>query len=229
VAQQVFGTVLSLINGAQEGHPTGSKRGRKMAGIIEEAWVALHEPLHAFFRKHVLDEATAEDLLQEVFLGIHTHADQLRETDKLESWIYQLARHQLIDYYQSNKPAYSLEVVDPEAVAAELPEPDIRGELARSVARMVYLLPAPEREALLLTDYRGLTQRELATRLGLSVSGAKSRVERARRRLKQLLWDCSHFAFDRLGRVIDYHPHCACCRSGACQSQRATHESPLAR
>ena len=66
-------------------------------------------------------------------------------------------------------------------------------------------------EALLLTDYEGLSQRELATRLGLSFSSAKSRVQRAREMLRQLLLDCCHFEFDRLGRVVDYQPRCDCC------------------
>lgn len=52
-------------------------------------------------------------------------------------------------------------------------------ELASSVAAMVNALPESYREALYLTDYQGLSQRDLASRLGLSFSGAKSRVQRA--------------------------------------------------
>jgi len=76
---------------------------------------------------------------------------------------------------------------------------------------MVDSLPADYRQALLLTEYQGLTQRELAQKLGLSVSGAKSRVQRAREKLKAMLLDCCHFEFDRRGKVIDYQPNCACC------------------
>ncbi|MBO0791933.1 MAG: RNA polymerase sigma factor SigZ [Ktedonobacteraceae bacterium] len=189
------------------------------AGVTEHAWYALHDPLRTFFRKRVRDEETAEDLLQDVFLTVHTHADSLRETDKLERWIYQIARHRLIDHYRSKKLAVSLEDVDQEVLPEEdLPEEDVRAELAPSVAAMVNALPEPYREALFLTEYQGLSQRELADRLGLSFSGAKSRVQRAREKLKQLLLDCCHFEFDRLGRVIDYQPRCACCSTGSCQT-----------
>jgi RNA polymerase sigma-70 factor, ECF subfamily len=78
--------------------------------------------------------------------------------------------------------------------------------------------PDEYRQALLLTEYKGLTQRELAERLGLSFSGAKSRVQRAREKLKAMLLDCCHFEFDRLGKVIDYQPKCACCRDRECGS-----------
>ncbi len=176
------------------------------ADVTEHAWYALHEPLRAFLRKRVREAETVEDLLQEVFLRIHTHAGTLREGEKLESWIYQIARHRVIDYYRSQKPAISLEEVDQDTFLEELPEEDVQAELAPSVAAMVNALPEPYREALYLTEYQGLSQRDLASRLGLSFSGAKSRVQRAREKLKQLLLDCCHFEFDRLGRIIEYQP-----------------------
>lgn len=192
-----------------------------VTAVTEHAWLALHEPLLAFFRKRVRDEATAEDLLQEVFLRIHTRAETVREEEKLESWIYQIAHHRLIDYYRSQKPLVPLEAVEEDVFLEEMPEEDVQSELAPSVAAFVQVLPEPYREALILTEYQGLSQRELATRPGLSFSGAKSRVQRAREKLKQLLLECCHFEFDRLGRIIEYHPHCACCSAGACSPMGA--------
>jgi RNA polymerase sigma-70 factor (ECF subfamily) len=98
----------------------------------------------------------------------------------------------------------------------------VQAELAPSVAAMVNALPEPYREALYLTEYQGLSQRELAARLGISLSGAKSRVQRAREKLKQLLLDCCHFEFDRLGRIIDYQPRCTCCSTRPEQIRQET-------
>ena len=56
----------------------------------------------------------------------------------------------------------------------------------------------------------------LAERLGLSLSGAKSRVQRAREKLKQQLLECCHFELDRRGHIIDYQPRCQCCETAAC-------------
>jgi RNA polymerase sigma-70 factor (ECF subfamily) len=179
--------------------------------ITEHAWYALHEPLRAFLRKRVRETEVAEDLLQDVFLRFHTHAGTLRDEEKLESWIYQIARHRLIDYYRQRRPVVPLDASIQDTLLAEMPEDDVQAELAPSVAAMVNALPEPYREALYLTEYQGLSQRELAERLGISLSGAKSRVQRAREKLKQLLLDCCHFEFDRLGRIIDYQPRCTCC------------------
>jgi RNA polymerase sigma-70 factor (ECF subfamily) len=199
-----------------------------LAEVTEHAWYALHEPLRAFLRKRVRNEEAVEDLLQDVFLRIHTHADALRAEDKLESWIYQIARNRITDYYRRQKPVLSLDEADQETLLEDMPEEDVQAELAPSVAAMVNVLPEPYREALYLTEYQGLSQRDLATRLGLSFSGAKSRVQRARAKLKQLLLDCCHFEFDRLGRVIDYQPRCACCTVETCQgNQEATSSSSI--
>jgi RNA polymerase sigma-70 factor, ECF subfamily len=64
-----------------------------------------------------------------------------------------------------------------------------------------------------MTEYHELSQIELAVRLNLSISGAKSRVQRAREKLKEAFLDCCHFEFDQLGRVIHYEPKCSYCAS----------------
>lgn len=68
------------------------------------------------------------------------------------------------------------------------------------------LLPDPYRDAIVLTQFEGLSQKELADRFGISASGAKSRVQRGRAVLKALLLECCQFEFDRRGSVIDCTP-----------------------
>jgi RNA polymerase sigma-70 factor, ECF subfamily len=190
-----------------------------MYTTTERIWETFHVPLQQFIRRRVSDDATAEDLLQDVFLKIHQHVETLEDVKKLESWIYRLARNTIIDYYRSTRTTTSLDVVEALQLPDELPDEDVISELFPSVRAMVTSLPAQDRQALILTEYQGLTQKELAERLGLSVSGAKSRVQRARAKLKQQLLDCCHFELDRRGHVIDYQPRCACCSTGACSLQ----------
>jgi RNA polymerase sigma-70 factor (ECF subfamily) len=78
---------------------------------------------------------------------------------------------------------------------------------------MIRTLPEPYRDALVLTEFEGLTQKEMAARLGISLSGAKSRVQRGREQLKRMLLARCEFEFDRLGRIIDCKPR----RKDACQ------------
>lgn len=188
-----------------------------MSMTTEQVWEAFHVPLRHFIRKRVSDEETTEDVLQEVFLKIHQHIDTLKEAKKLESWVYQITRNAIIDSYRrKEKPTEALDAPEMTDMPEELPDDDIVTELSPAVRAMVRSLPEPDRQALILTEYQGLTQKEFGERLGLSFSGAKSRVQRAREKLKQMLLDCCHFEVDRRGHVIGYQPRCQCCETGAC-------------
>jgi len=173
----------------------------------EKVWEEFNTGLKQFISRRVPDEASAEDVLQEVFLKIHTRIDTLRDKERLPGWIYAIARNAIYDYYREQKTL----VPDMPPELPEDPFDNVVAELAPGIRRMVESLPAEYREALVLTEYEGLSQRELAERLGLSYSGAKSRVQRAREKIKQMLLDCCHFEFDRTGHVINYQPRCSCC------------------
>ena len=188
-----------------------------MVITTEQAWEAFHTPLHQFIRRRVADEATAEDILQEVFLKIHQSGSSLKDARRLESWIYQITRNLIIDHYRSRRhPMISLDAGKALDLPEDLPDDDIVNELLPCVRAMVLALPDQDRQAVILTDYQGLTQKELGERLGLSFSGAKSRVQRAREKLKQELLACCHFELDRRGHILDYQPRCDCCEQSAC-------------
>ena len=86
--------------------------------------------------------------------------------------------------------------------------------LEKGLMNMIKQLPPKYSEALLLTDYEGLTQKELSEKLGISLSGAKSRVQRARKLLKEMYMKCCHIEFDRNGTIVDVYPKsCSKCSS----------------
>ncbi len=179
-----------------------------MHTTAETIYNDFHAKLRSFTLRHVSDADAADDILQEVYLKIHAHVDDLRDGDRLESWIFQITRNAITDYYRRARPQDEL----PDSLPAPVDEePDTASELAASITDMVRCLPRKYRQALELTDLQGLSQAELAGRLNISVSGAKSRVQRAREKLKEALLDCCHFEFDRYGRVIDYHANCPDC------------------
>lgn len=187
-----------------------------MNPTFETIYKDFHSQLYHFIIGRVSDPDTAEDILQDVYLKIHSNIDDLRESDRLQSWIYQITRNAITDYYRRVQPQDEL----PESLASPLEdEPDALSELTASVKGMLNCLPDKYRQALELTELQGLSQVELATRLNLSVSGAKSRVQRAREKLKEAFLDCCHFEFDRLGRAIHYEPKCSHCtkNSSACE------------
>src|SRR5688572_22870704 len=87
-----------------------------MVLTTERVWHDLHERLLRFIRARVADEASAEDILQEVFLKIHARIGSLRDEERLESWVFQIVRHAIADYHRAQRPHAALpeEVVAPD-------------------------------------------------------------------------------------------------------------------
>jgi RNA polymerase sigma-70 factor (ECF subfamily) len=85
---------------------------------------------------------------------------------------------------------------------------------------MIAALPESYREAIQLAEINGLTQLEAARRSGLTFSGMKSRVQRARSQLKDMLLDCCRVELDRRGGILDYAVRDATkCPCGPCGSE----------
>lgn len=176
-------------------------------------WQQFHPDLARFVARRIPEPAAAEDVLQDVYLKLHTQLNSLRDSARLPAWLYQVTRNAITDYYRQRP---TLELPDDLPLPpAEDPPDETALRLAQSVRSMADQLPAHYREALLLVDYEGLSQLDLAERLNLSYSGAKSRVQRARELLKQMLLACCHVQFDRVGNILDYQPRCLCCHDAA--------------
>jgi RNA polymerase sigma-70 factor (ECF subfamily) len=162
-------------------------------------------------RAEFIDDATTDDTLQDVFLKMHAGLASLKDETKLKSWIYQIARNAIIDYFRSQKP-----FVD---VPAWLPQPEvdpgerITQELSECLQPMMQRLPRNYREAVMLSEMQGLAQRKVAQVQGISISGAKSRVQRGRFLLKKMLTECCRLEFDHSGRLCDYER-----KDGACDA-----------
>ena len=180
---------------------------------LEQVWLDHHNGLLSFIRRHVSDLHVAEDILQDVFLKAHRHLSRLKNAGRMQSWLYQITRNAVIDHYRTHRLTESL----PDDLAQEQWDED--GEWWRDwgkcVVPMMKHLPDAYREALLLSEINGLPLKEVAAQLGLSLPGAKSRVQRGRVKLKQLYLDCCEIEFDRRGNPISWSAK-NCCRSFQC-------------
>ena len=180
-----------------------------MIAATGELWEAFNRQLFSFIRKRVNDTQDAEDLLQEVFLRVHTRLDSLRDQERLVPWLYQVARNAVIDYYRGTRDLAPL--MDRFPVLDEPAEPDPAAEIAAGLEEMLKSLPDLYRETLLLSEIQGKKHKDIAVQLGISLSGVKSRVERGRELMRRDLWECCHFEFDRRGHLIHYEPRPECC------------------
>ncbi|MCB0562236.1 MAG: RNA polymerase sigma factor SigZ [Phaeodactylibacter sp.] len=167
----------------------------------EQLWGQVHNNLEQYILRQVKDPVAAQDLLQDVFLKMQAKLPQLREPEKAAPWLFRIAKNTIIDHYRqaANQPVAGL-VTEPAGTEQE----DITQEFAYCIRPFIDSLPEKYREALLLVEIQGLSQKELAERLGISYSGAKSRVQRGREMLKEALLECCHIQADRYGNILGY-------------------------
>jgi RNA polymerase sigma-70 factor (ECF subfamily) len=182
-----------------------------------DIWQDFSSRLKSFILGRVRDEHDAEDILQDVFLKVHRNLHNLRDEDKLKVWVYQITRNAVYDYYRQRKV-----VVDPVQQLeswAQDPVPDnVTDEVASCLRPMLDALPEIYREAIVLTEFEGLTQKAMAQKLDLSLPGAKARVQRGRKKLEEMLLGCCHFEFDRRGNILAVQPKEESCRYCGCDT-----------
>lgn len=171
----------------------------------QSVWSQLSSDLRRFIRRRVPDDHTADDLLQETFVRIHRGLPALGDGDRLTAWVYRIANNVIADHHRKRIPT---SVPDDEAIAVPLVEPRslIMEGAAKWLGEIIDMLPEASREALRLSEIDELTQQAVADRLGLSLSGAKSRVQRGRSQLKEALLKCCRFDLDRHGNVTECDP-----------------------
>jgi RNA polymerase sigma-70 factor, ECF subfamily len=177
-------------------------------------WEDFHGRLRSFVSRRVKQPADAEDVVQEIFLRIHRNLSTVKDEARLPAWIFKIARNAIVDYFRNSaRPAEAL------AEDFDLPAPtgppeidhSALQELAHCLEPMIEALPESYRHAIRLTDLSGLAQSAAAKQTGLSVSGMKTRVQRARRKLKTMLFQCCEIQFDNRRGVVAYQR-----RSGSC-------------
>lgn len=168
---------------------------------IETIWEEYHTKLAAFIRSKV-DEDVVDDLLQDVYIKIIKNIHTLEEGTKFESWLYQITRNTIIDHYRTRRISEQL----PEWIQnPQLGEEEkISKDLSTCLSPMINELPEKYRNAIILTEIENKTQKELAEHEGISLSGAKSRVQRGRVLLQEMLIKCCRFELNKENQVIWY-------------------------
>lgn len=170
---------------------------------ISDAWTTHGRELLRFVSSRITDADEAWDLVQEVFLRAMLQNRGLCGIDNPRAWLFHVARNLLIDRYRLTKLQVPLDDADyPAPVESDPPVEALSNCLPRALAEL-----APEdREALTLCDIEGLPQQAFAERLGLTLPAAKSRVQRARKRLKAQLVSACQVRFDEAGKVCCFVP-----------------------
>ncbi len=180
--------------------------------IVENIWNDISVPLKGFIKRHVRNDQDADDILQDVFYKIYNNIGGLKDVDKIHAWVYKIAKNTIMDFYRAQTHELVFTELLEEIMVDTKNEITANDEVAQCLRAMIDHLPEKYKSAIILTEFQNLTQKELGARLGLSASGAKSRVQRARTKLKEMLLCCCSFEFDYRGNIVDYKTKCNDCK-----------------
>ena len=167
---------------------------------IMTVWNELNSQLFNFVLSKIKDTETSKDIVQDVFVKVFSKIETLKDQEKVVSWIYQITRNEIVTYFRKNKTQLPYDEIQ----GQQSEEKNLTSEFSQCIEPMIDLLPEIYKEALLLSEIKNISQKELATQLGISYSAAKSRVQRGRVMLKDLLLQCCEISTDAYGNITDY-------------------------
>jgi RNA polymerase sigma-70 factor, ECF subfamily len=180
--------------------------------VIEAAargtWRELEAKLRPFIARRVRAETDVDDVVQEVFLRMQRGLVGLRDDERFGPWVYRVARNAIVDHLRVSRKH---PVVDADGNEEQTPPTDeddgkVEAMVAGYLAPFVATLASPYREAITLVELEGLTHKQAAEMLGISLSGMKSRVQRGRAQLRKALDACCSIALDARGRILTCEP-----------------------
>lgn len=172
------------------------------------AWHEIEARLRPYVARRVASASDVDDILQEIFLRMQRGVTALREAERFGGWIYRIAQHVIVDRARARAREPVLGVAEPPEPPQELVDEsdDLHAALGECVAMFVARLPDSYREAITLTELEGLTQKDAAELLGVSLSGMKSRVQRGREKLREMFHEVCQVSLDCRGRVVGCEP-----------------------
>lgn len=174
---------------------------------LELIYTEFQKSLKDYIFSKVKNIHLTEDILQDVFLKINDNLVKLQDESKLKSWIFTIARNSIIDHFRKNK--YHLDVDE-----LEIPEETSENKSEcyhKCLTPFINNLDEKYKDALLSTELGTLSQKEYAKQIGISYSGAKSRVQRAKLQIKESFVSCCMFKKDSAGNTyIDEKEECTC-------------------
>jgi RNA polymerase sigma-70 factor (ECF subfamily) len=182
----------------------------EMTTEITSIWDNFHKELKSFIQNKTRNAADTDDILQDAFIRIIRNLDKVNQSDNLRHYLYGIVRNAIYDHFNRKKTViYTDELKD---VLSDEEARDLNAAVAECCIKpFINKLPDHYRDALLITEFQDISQKELAVRLNISYSGAKSRVQRGKEKLKELLLECCPYKSDPYGNlIIAEEKNCGC-------------------
>ncbi len=166
------------------------------------SWRAHENELRNYLRHRVGDAHLAEDLLQDVFVKAMRQGSEFCDLDNPRAWLFQVARNALVDHQRLHRETVEL----PEDIPQTIEQPDPVVTLSACVARVLSELSAEDRDIIEQCDLNGMKQQAYAQAHHLTLAAVKSRLLRARQKMRATLSTNCKVQFDPQGKVESYVP-----------------------
>jgi RNA polymerase sigma-70 factor (ECF subfamily) len=173
---------------------------------IFEVWENYKTALYLFILKKVEDKEEAKDILQDVLLKSYQYCSGGKTVLYLKSWLYKIAQNSVIDHLKKSGKYVPVDL----ELEYEKAERSLLGEASEYIRVLLKLLPDEYALPLSLYDLDDIDQKQIAEQLHLSLSNTKSRIQRARVKLKELFLECCTVTFNENGEMdsFDIKPYC---------------------
>ncbi len=168
---------------------------------FEKIWDKHKIELKQFIMSKVHDEVLSQDILQEVSLKLHQALNQMIKINNPRAWLYQVTRNTIIDHFRKESRHQSSQEdlrIEPVANSTEACVCDLSGFVIKNYLPDKYAIP------LFMSDVEQKPQQEIADTLKLSLTATKSRIQRARIKLKELISDCIELSYNSRGQITDF-------------------------
>ena len=166
------------------------------------AWRQHERELRGWLGQRLREPDRVDDAMQEIFLKAMKQEERFCAIEQPRAWLFEVARHHLIDEHRKRRELLPL----PDELPQDEPEPAVVDQLTACLPRVLAELDSADRDILTRCDIEGMTQQAYANQQGLSLPAVKSRLLRARTRLRNQLHTACAVRLDDQGQVCCYTP-----------------------
>jgi RNA polymerase sigma-70 factor, ECF subfamily len=176
---------------------------------VAAAWHELGDRLRVYVARRV-NPGEADDVVQSVMVKLLERRDEI-DADSVRAWLFTVTRNAVAEYYRQHRPSVDLDSFgDIAEIDKTDPADKTIGNLSDCLDPMLRMLPDGDADLLRLIDLQGEAQTELAVSLGIPLSTLKSRVQRARTKLRSAFDVCCSIDLGRNGAPIGFERGEAC-------------------
>jgi RNA polymerase sigma-70 factor, ECF subfamily len=174
-----------------------------MKATIDTIYQTFDSQLADLICRKVNHQECCNDILQEVYIKVILNIDKIEKADNVRSYLLKIADNAVVDHYRKELNKKNVTFSEDFVLLEETHANDQSLKLADCCLKpMIESLEPIYREALILIELEGLSQQQYAEKVGISYTNAKTRVQRAREKLRKIILQCCQYQFDKYGNIV---------------------------